>query len=79
MGLWHEIKVDDYIPCYPNGNPIFSNCCDSEESIWLLILEKAFAKMYGCYKLLEGGSPIDGVRDILGYPCSIFNFTEETV
>ena len=71
------MTVDDYVPCFNNGGPIFST--GSEESVWLLVLEKAFAKMYGGYKLLEGGSPTDAFRDLFGQPLSIFSLKDERV
>lgn len=52
-GKWQSIIVDDYFPCYPNGGPIFTSCTTNE--IWVLLLEKAFAKVRGCYQNLEEG------------------------
>ena len=76
-GLWEDIVVDDYIPCYNNGGPIFSK--SSDESIWMLILEKAFAKTYGGYKNLEGGSPTEAFRDLSGSPVSVFILKDDKV
>ncbi|CAD7948367.1 unnamed protein product [Amoebophrya sp. A25] len=56
---WRVITVDDYIPCYPKSPfsetpiPRFSqpNC----NEMWLLLLEKAFAKLAGGYLNLKAG------------------------
>ena len=77
QGMWHDVTVDDYVPCYNNGGPIFSH--GDDESLWLLILEKAFAKTYGGYKLLEGGSPTEALRDLLGSPISVFTLSNAQV
>ena len=44
-GLWEEVVIDDFIPCYPNGVPIFSFSTDPNE-IWLHLLQKAYAKLH---------------------------------
>jgi len=47
-GLIDHITIDDYIPCSSESNlPMFS--FTSDESYWLPLLEKAFAKIYGNY------------------------------
>lgn len=52
---WVKITVDDKIPYMKSsGSPLFANSCDKE--IWVMILEKAFAKFVGNYSKLQGGS-----------------------
>lgn len=46
-GEWQVVTVDDLFPCYPKGEPIFSKCYSNE--LWVLILEKAYAKLHGGY------------------------------
>lgn len=46
-GLPVIVTVDDLFPCYPKGEPIFSRCFSNE--LWVLILEKAYAKLHGGY------------------------------
>ena len=48
-------------------------------SIWILLLEKAYAKMKGGYKYLEGGSTSEALRDLTGYPLSRFDFKDQSV
>lgn len=43
-GEWHLITIDDYIPCYFNGGPMFSRA--NGEELWVMLLEKAYAKMH---------------------------------
>jgi calpain-15 len=46
-GEWVTVTVDDLIPCYPQGAPLFSKGSLSE--IWVMILEKAYAKLHKSY------------------------------
>ena len=51
-GKWVTIVVDDLFP-HKNGKLMFSQPNGDEE--WVLILEKAFAKLCGSYHAIEGG------------------------
>ena len=59
-GEWQSVTVDDYFPCFPQGGPIFSTTT-SPNTLWLLILEKAYAKLHGSYLALRGGFTLDGL------------------
>lgn len=76
-GEWHNVIIDDYIPCYPNGGPLFSSTNDN--SIWVLLLEKAYAKLHGGYKTLTGGVPSEALMDLTGVPTTSFNFKDAKV
>lgn len=76
-GEWQEVIVDDYFPCYPNGGPIFSKCGLNE--MWVLLLEKAYAKLHGGYKNLTGGAPFEGLADLTGCPTTSFNLKDDKV
>jgi calpain-15 len=51
-GEWHRVTVDDYFPCSVNGGPIFST---SNGGLWVLLIEKAYAKLHGSYWALRSG------------------------
>jgi calpain-15 len=46
-GVWHELTIDDYMPCKLDGAPIFTRTHGNE--LWVLLLEKAYAKLHGSY------------------------------
>ena len=52
-GEWNTVTVDDFFPCYPLGNPLFSKAQGNE--LWVMLLEKAYAKIHGNYFSLRGG------------------------
>lgn len=57
---WTTITIDDRIPCreqkkYESPKPLFSQ--PHENEMYILLLEKAFAKQSGSYTKLDGGFP----------------------
>jgi calpain-15 len=46
-GEVEEIIVDDFIPVNEVGEPLF--CQPNKNEFWVLILEKAWAKVHGSY------------------------------
>ena len=64
-GEWMTIVVDDRIPCDPSGEPLYAKSKDRDET-WVMILEKAYAKVHGCYEALSGGQTDYGLRDLTG-------------
>jgi calpain-15 len=52
------VLVDDYFPCYPDGHPSAPGPCFSRtkgHELWVLILEKAWAKLHGSYQNIISG------------------------
>ena len=76
-GEWQNIIIDDYFPCLPNGGPMFSRC--NSNNIWVLLLEKAFAKLHGGYKTLTGGMPNEALMDLTGCPTLNLYFKDPKV
>lgn len=66
---WKTITIDEYIPVHKGTKrPKFAQANGNE--MWAMLVEKAFAKMYGSYGALEGGqmswalSAITGNRSV---------------
>ena len=36
--------------------------------MWVVLLEKAFAKVFGSYYAIEAGCPMEAISDITGAP-----------
>mmetsp|Transcript_10338 Transcript_10338/g.10351 ORF Transcript_10338/g.10351 Transcript_10338/m.10351 type:complete len:303 (+) Transcript_10338:235-1143(+) len=73
-GEWMEITIDDYFPCSEEGGPIFSRAHGNE--LWVLLIEKAYAKTHGNYYTLRGGFANEGMMDLTGSPTECFDFEE---
>ena len=71
-GEWVRVTVDDYFPCFPKQGPMFSRSQGNE--LWVLLLEKAYAKLHGSYNLLRGGWAAEGMMDLTGCPTLSLEF-----
>ena len=61
------VIIDDRIPVVARTNKIvFAKCKDPNE-LWVPLIEKAYAKLFGCYKALIGGYSHFGLADMTGY------------
>lgn len=74
-GCVRLIQVDDNIPCGVDGKPCFSR--SKTESIWVLLLEKAYASMFGSYENIESGSTMEALNFLTGAPTVELSFEEE--
>ena len=76
-GEYQIIYVDDYFPCYKGTNiPYFSKPNNFE--LWIMLLEKAWAKINGSYSNSLSGWPNDIFRTFTGFCCEDLNHNEET-
>lgn len=78
--IWDPIKqefiriiIDDYIPIDESTNePIFTRPNGNE--IWVMLIEKVFAKFMGNYASIEAGHPIFAMHILTGQKVSKFVF-----
>ena len=57
-GIWKLILIDDYFPARNTSFKKFAFAYSTEKEIWVPLLEKAWAKINGCYaKVGTGGLP----------------------
>ena len=64
-GVWELVLVDDYFPYLGSNFKQFAFASSQGNELWVSILEKAWAKINGCYaKIGCGGSPHE-VFDVL--------------
>ncbi len=56
QGVLREVVVDDYVPVTQQGMPLFAKPAGGNE-IWVMILEKCWAKLHGSYGAIVGGLP----------------------
>ena len=53
-GKWMTVDMDEYVPWLAN-QPAFSRA--NQDQLWVILLEKAWAKLYTSYKRIEAGYP----------------------
>lgn len=76
-GEWVVVTVDDLLPMGANGIAYARSGEDGET--WVSIVEKAYAKVNGCYQNLEGGSVGQALADLTGGFSEILEFGEPII
>jgi len=77
-GVWETVALDDFFPCFPLSGPVFSRSSNNRE-IWVLLVEKAFAKICGSYESLVGGYAFEGMMDLTGCPSEMFLLKDKVI
>ena len=70
-GIWKQIIIDDYYPTSRSSNFAFAQ--GRGGYLWVPMIEKAYAKAYGSYCAIDGGTGEDALRDLTGAPVEKFD------
>jgi len=70
-GEWRFVVLDDHFPCNSANMLAYSGA--RRNQLWVPLVEKAFAKLRGCYEETEGGSPSEGLRLLTGWPSVVLH------
>lgn len=75
-GVLTDVVVDDSFPCdMKTRKPLFSHGNGPE--LWVLLLEKAYAKLHGSYYAIENGNAAAALSDLTGGPCFVGKVGEQ--
>lgn len=60
LGKWYDVVIDDRLPVGEKDGKLFFMYCSNkkvgcEHEFWCALIEKAYAKFYGCYEFIKGG------------------------
>ena len=66
---WKWVIIDDRLPIRNQEGFKKDYCfakCTNKNELWVPLIEKAYAKLHGCYESLQGGVIDDGLVDLTG-------------
>lgn len=66
---WRYVLIDDRLPCYSGNKSLVFGKCSSPDELWVPLIEKAYAKIHGCYQTLISGFIDDGLADMTAMVC----------
>eukprot|EP00040_Diaphanoeca_grandis_P027373 m.155703 g.155703 ORF g.155703 m.155703 type:complete len:1003 (+) comp30951_c0_seq1:152-3160(+) len=72
-GEWRPMMVDDCFPCRVDGSLVYSSA--NRNQLWVALIEKAAASLYGSYEALQSGSITEGLRLLTGAPCATIDLS----
>ncbi|XP_033727036.1 calpain-D-like isoform X2 [Pecten maximus] len=73
-GCWKIVLVDDAFPCDTSNRFLYSR--GKRNQLWIPLIEKAAAKLFGCYQALASGHTVEALSLLTGEPCEHISFQD---
>lgn len=71
-GVWDLVALDGWMVVWKGRKDLAFSSSVNEE-LWVTMLEKAYAKVYGSFQHIASGLPVEAIRDLTGAPGKIYN------
>ena len=76
-GIWKLVLLDDFFPCCGSYKKNFAFSHTNGNELWVILLEKAWAKLNGNYARIIGGDPHEIFEVLTNAYCEKFIFNEK--
>eukprot|EP00301_Raphidiophrys_heterophryoidea_P023083 c7072_g1_i2.p1 GENE.c7072_g1_i2~~c7072_g1_i2.p1 ORF type:complete len:543 (-),score=143.84 c7072_g1_i2:864-2492(-) len=82
QGKWQTVIIDDLFPCEHNETtgewvPVFVKYSEGEKETWMMLAEKAWAKLHGSYQVIANGMVPDTLCYLTGGHRTLYHLNED--
>lgn len=74
-GIWKVVLVDDHFPATKYNQLVFTKA--KRRQMYIPLIEKACAKLFGSYESLRSGTLIEGLQLMTGAPCDYIDLRQD--
>lgn len=74
-GIWESIVIDDFFPCHKRTKSMVF-AIGRKNQLWVSLIEKGLAKIYGNYVQLRAGRTVEGLSTLTGAPTLYIDLEE---
>jgi hypothetical protein len=67
--VWQHVLLDGLFPV--NSGRALAYAQPARGQLWVMLLEKAFSKLYGCFEAVDGGTGDEALRVLTGQVCGL--------
>lgn len=72
-GIWESVILDDYFTIDPQAGYRPSFSCSKDNQLWVMLILKAWAKVYGGFLNVCGGTTLESLAELTGAPTAHYD------